>query len=93
MSRQLTDAGFALFGLAAGAGATLFEADLKQPCALVVGNEGAGLSAAVRDLVTPMQIPTERVESLNAAVACSIALFEAARQRTQKLASQTKGRQ
>jgi tRNA G18 (ribose-2'-O)-methylase SpoU len=53
----------------------------------VVGNEGAGLSGAVHEVIEPVSIPTERVESLNAAVACSIALFEAARQRARKAAS------
>lgn len=81
MALQLKAAGFALFGLAAGAKASLLDIDFSQPCALVVGNEGAGLSPAVRDLVETVTVPTERVESLNAAVACSIALFEAARQR------------
>ncbi len=81
MARNLKAHGFALYGLAADADRTLFEVDLAAPCALVVGNEGAGLSPAVRKLVEGVTIPTERVESLNAAVACSIALFEAARQR------------
>lgn len=60
----------------------LQDADLTGSCALFVGNEGAGLS---RDLLHEMDefvaIPQVRVESLNAGVAASIALYEAQRQR------------
>ena len=59
------------------------EVDLSGPIALMIGNEGAGLPAAVMaqadELVT---IPhSARVESLNAGIAASILLYEAARQR------------
>jgi TrmH family RNA methyltransferase len=58
-------------------------ADLTQPCALMIGNEGAGLSADLLALAnTRITIPTPgRVESLNAAIAGSLLLYEAARQR------------
>jgi TrmH family RNA methyltransferase len=57
--------------------------DWRRGGALVVGNEAGGLSeaarSAVEDLVSiPLQEP---VESLNAAVAAAVILFEAARQR------------
>jgi TrmH family RNA methyltransferase len=57
--------------------------DLTGPLALVVGNEGAGLSTAVRDAASARaQIPmTGRVESLNASAALAVASFEAMRQR------------
>jgi len=84
LAQRLRSSGFTLFGLAREARNTLFETDFQQPCALVVGNEGAGLSNEVKHLIEPIAIPTQRVESLNAAVACSIALFEAARQRSRK---------
>ena len=58
------------------------EANLTRSCALFVGNEGAGisrdLSSAIDEFVA---IPQSRVESLNAGVAASIALYEAQRQR------------
>ena len=61
----------------------LQNADLASPCALVVGNEGAGIA---RELLAQIDqfvaIPQARVESLNAAVAASIALYEAQRQRS-----------
>ncbi len=59
-------------------------ADLTGGCALMIGNEGAGLSAeflAIAD--ARINIPTPgRVESLNASVAGSLLLYEASRQRT-----------
>jgi len=60
---------------------TVAEADLKAPCALVVGSEGRGVSAAVAAAATGVRIPTAGVESLNAAVAAGILLYEARRQR------------
>lgn len=57
--------------------------DYKEACGFLIGNEGNGLSretAALAD--TLIRIPMEgRVESLNAAVAASVLMFEAARQR------------
>jgi 23S rRNA (guanosine2251-2'-O)-methyltransferase len=59
------------------------EADLRGPIAIVVGSEGRGLGPAVRrrcDLL--VRIPMHgRIDSLNAAVAGSILLYEAAAQR------------
>ena len=61
----------------------LQESDLTGSCALFVGNEGAGIP---RELVAAMDefvaIPQVLVESLNAGVAASIALYEAQRQRS-----------
>jgi len=57
--------------------------DLTQPCALMIGNEGAGLSDDWLQLADArITIPTPgRVESLNAAIAGSLLLYEASRQR------------
>jgi len=59
-------------------------ADLGGACALMVGNEGAGLAAEWLELAdTRITIPMPgQVESLNAAVAGSLLLYEAARQRS-----------
>lgn len=59
--------------------------DLAGPIALVVGNEGAGLSAAVHAAASVCaHIPMAgRVESLNASAALAVAAFEAMRQRRQ----------
>ncbi len=70
---------------AAVASATMpyYAADWRQPSALIVGNEAngvsvAGLAVATKQIAIPMQGP---VESLNAAIAGSVILFEALRQR------------
>jgi RNA methyltransferase, TrmH family len=57
--------------------------DLREPVAIFIGNEGAGLaheveSAADSHFTIPM---AETVESLNAGIAASIILYEAAGQR------------
>ena len=56
----------------------------RQPCALLIGNEGAGLSPELLALAdAKLTIPTPgAVESLNAAIAGSLLLYEASRQRT-----------
>jgi TrmH family RNA methyltransferase len=58
--------------------------DYRQRIALILGNEGKGLSEEVLTQVqTRIHIPmTAGIESLNVAVAASIILCEAARQRT-----------
>ncbi len=56
-------------------------ARFDSPCALIVGNEARGVSPELRGASEIIAVKTHRVESLNAAVACSIALYEAARQR------------
>jgi TrmH family RNA methyltransferase len=57
--------------------------DLREPTAIVLGGEGAGVPAstmaAMHETITiPMQPP---VESLNVAIAASLILYEATRQR------------
>src|SRR5260221_1471513 len=62
------------------------KADLTGPLALVVGSEGRGISRLVRehcDLL--IKLPMHgHINSLNAAVAGSVALYEALRQRSNK---------
>ncbi len=62
---------------------SLFDCDLTGNVAFMMGNEGAGLSDELRELAThPVTIPMPgAVESLNAAAATAICLFEAVRQR------------
>lgn len=69
--------------LAGQAGQSLYELDLSGPAAVVVGNEGSGISQALQRAATARaRIPMAgRMESLNAAAAGTIALFEASRQR------------
>ncbi len=83
---HLRERGIQLFATSSHKGTPLHEAPLHQPSALFIGNEGAGLA---RDIITKMDatlaIPQARpVESLNAGIAASIILYEAARQRSSK---------
>jgi TrmH family RNA methyltransferase len=55
--------------------------DFSHPCAIVVGNEARGVGEDLRAMAQGVAIPTAGVESLNAAVAASILLYEARRQR------------
>jgi RNA methyltransferase, TrmH family len=57
------------------------EADFTSPCALIIGSEGRGVSPAIQAGAVGVRIPTTGVESLNAAVAAGILLYEARRQR------------
>ena len=59
-----------------------YETDLTQRTALIIGNEAHGPSAEARRLATErVSIPMwNGVESLNAAIAASLLLFEATRQ-------------
>jgi TrmH family RNA methyltransferase len=59
----------------------LSEARLAKPCAIIIGSEGRGVSPALAGRATGLRIPTTKVESLNAAVAAGILLYEARRQR------------
>ncbi len=72
----------ALVPRGAGVG-QLYDADLKGPTAILIGNEGSGLSRALIAAATHrVSIPMPgKVESLNAAAAGAICLFEMARQR------------
>jgi RNA methyltransferase, TrmH family len=70
-----------LYALVQTAIETLPETDLREGCAVAVGGEGAGISAAILADAQPVRIPTKNVESLNAGIACSIALFLVERQR------------
>jgi TrmH family RNA methyltransferase len=58
------------------------EVDLTRSCALIVGSEARGVSPALRAAAIEISIPTIGVESLNAAVAAGILLYEASRQRS-----------
>ncbi|MBZ5702195.1 MAG: RNA methyltransferase [Acidobacteriia bacterium] len=60
-----------------------WEVDWREPVALLVGNEGAGLPEEVeRSADARVSIPTaSAVESLNAAAAAAVLFYEAARQR------------
>ena len=80
---QLRERGVRLFATSSHKGTPLDQAQLEGPAAFFIGNEGAGLP---RDLGSQMDefvaIPQAKpVESLNAGIAASVILYEAARQR------------
>lgn len=60
------------------------EADYRGPSAFLIGNEGKGLTAETAELADQaVRIPMEgQVESLNAAAAATVLLYEAYRQRS-----------
>jgi 23S rRNA (guanosine2251-2'-O)-methyltransferase len=90
---ELQARGLRIVGTDAGASPTYREADLRGPLVLVVGSEGRGLASAIRrrcDLL--VRIPMRgRIESLNAAVAGSVLVFEAAAQRELTEATRDEG--
>ena len=69
--------------LADGEGGSCWETDLRAPLALILGGEAEGASQAARNLAGGrVSIPMPGgAESLNAAVAGSVLLFEVVRQR------------
>ena len=71
--------------LVAHGGTSIFETDLRGALAIAVGNEGAGLSDELRsaaDIAVTIPMPGG-MESLNAAAASAVALFECVRRRLQ----------
>ena len=77
----LAQTGLAWFAAMPRAAKLVSEADLSAPCGIIIGSEGRGVSAALAERATGVRIPTTGVESLNAAVAAGILLYEARRQR------------
>ncbi len=80
---KLKAAGVWVAGAAGEAETVVYGANLKGPLAIVIGNEGRGLSRLVREscdflISLPMY---GRINSLNASVAAGVILYEAVRQR------------
>jgi 23S rRNA (guanosine2251-2'-O)-methyltransferase len=85
--RVLKDHAIWVFGLTVDADHALWSADLRGRTALVVGSEGSGIGRLVRetcDVLVTIPMAPGAVQSLNAAVAGSLALYEALRQRRQR---------
>ena len=80
---ELKERDIRIVGTSDDAEATLYDADLRGPLALVLGAEGAGLRQLTRkhcDLL--VRIPMHgAVDSLNVSVAAGVCLYEARRQR------------
>jgi len=82
---KLRTAGLKLVATSSHKGTPLPEAELTGPLAIFIGNEGAGLPKKLMGKVDELiSIPhSPQVESLNAGVAASIVLYEAAKQRSE----------
>ena len=81
---ELKEKGVWVYGTAAEGSIPMYQADLTVPAAIVIGNEGDGISPLVRKHCDVMvSIPMRgRISSLNASAAASVLLYEAVRQRT-----------
>ena len=80
----LKKAGVWVYGTAAEGDTTLYKADLKSAAAIVIGNEGEGMSRLVSERCDfKVSIPMKgHISSLNASAAAAIMLYEAVRQRS-----------
>ncbi len=80
---ELKSKGVWIFGTAAEGSVPMYKADLTGPAAIVIGNEGVGMSRLVqKNCDVTVSIPMKgRISSLNASAAASILLYEAVRQR------------
>ncbi|HUY80870.1 MAG TPA: RNA methyltransferase [Acidobacteriaceae bacterium] len=78
---QLAQRGIRTFAAVANGGLPPAQHNLTRPCALLLGNEGSGIPPAILGRAdAQITIPTPGpVESLNAAIAGSILLYEVAR--------------
>lgn len=80
--RRLPEQQIPLYACIPSAGTSILDADLRGPIAFVVGNEGTGIPKEILPFCQgTLRIPCPgKVESLNAAIAASILLYEASRQ-------------
>lgn len=80
---ELQEAGLWVTGADGKGETSLFEADFSGPVAIVIGNEGEGISRLVREKCDFLvKIPMRgQTESLNASVAAALFMFEVARKR------------
>lgn len=68
-----------------------YDTDFVERCAIMIGNEGAGLSVEARSLADEQVLIPCSVESLNAAVAGSVLMYEAMRQMPLRRWAQQRG--
>ena len=81
--KELKEQGLWVYGAAADGGTRLYDVDWKGPAAIVIGSEGDGLGRLVREQCDFLvSIPMKgKINSLNAAAAAAVVLYEAVRQR------------
>ena len=81
--RELKQQGVWIYGTAAEGASPLYQTDLTGAAAIVIGNEGVGMSRIVAESCDfKVSIPMKgHISSLNASAAAAILLYEAVRQR------------
>ena len=81
--QDMKQAGVTLYAASLEGKTTYTHENYKKPSAFLIGNEGNGLTESTSALAdTLIRIPMHgNVESLNAAIACTVLTYEAARQR------------
>jgi TrmH family RNA methyltransferase len=78
----LEQRGVALYAASPRAETAIGDADFSGRTAIIIGGEGRGVNPKLAAKATGVRIPTSGVESLNAAVAAGVLLYESRRQRT-----------
>ncbi|MDF2953209.1 MAG: tRNA G18 -methylase SpoU [Thermodesulfobacterium sp.] len=75
--------GLCIIGLTHKANTSIYSLDLKQPVAIIVGNEGRGIRQTVLEKCDFLvKIPMKgKIESLNVSIAAAVTIFEILRQR------------
>lgn len=80
---KMKEKGISVYGTMMEGSQCYDQVDYQQPSGIVIGNEANGISKEVGQCLTGrIRIPMEgKLESLNAAVAAAVVIYEAARQR------------
>ena len=80
-------AGMSVFLAGADGTTACWDADFRQPLALIVGGEADGASESAKNMANMfVKIPMPgKIESLNAGVAGAVLMFEVVRQRSEAL--------
>ena len=82
--RKLKDAGLWVIGTDGNSETLYYNQDLKGPLAIIIGNEGSGMSKLVKENSDILiKIPMKgKITSLNASVSAGIVIYEAVKQRS-----------
>ena len=81
--KEIQKKGIWVVGLDGNSNSTIYDVDLRDSTAIVMGSEGKGIRRLIKETCDQIvKIPmTGNIESLNVSVATGIALFESKRQR------------
>ena len=82
LTRMCKRHGKKLYATSMHASKTIYDADLKNDVAIVIGNEGNGVSENLLAAAEGLAIPMEgKTESINAAISAAMIMYESLRQR------------